>query len=109
MAQWSNRFSSRFLSRPLETFTLLRRLHIGGFRLKIGQQRAQIVKLVTQVFTRHALADRQPQSGELARQVLGVGLGLRSPATILLECDPVPVLLTTGSAGSLTLTMVSST
>ena len=49
-------------------------------RVPVGQQVAQFIQLIAQVFAGHDLADGQPQGGQLTGQILGVGLGLRGAA-----------------------------
>lgn len=94
MAQWLIWYSPGFLDDPLQVVAGPRGLRLRDLRLQIDQQSAEIFELVTQVFPGHYLADGQPQRGQLAGQIPGVGLGLRGATTVFVECDPVPVLLT---------------
>ena len=86
--------SSRFLRLSLAGLRRLRRRpDLRDLRLLAGQQRAQLVEFVAQVVAGGDLADGQSQRGQFAGQELGVGLGLRGATAVLLQRDPVPVLL----------------
>ena len=61
--------------------------------LPIGEPVEQLLQLAAQVVARHDLADGEPQRRQLARQVLGVGLGALGPRPVLLEGDAVAVVL----------------
>ena len=52
---------------------------------QIGQHAAQFLQFAAQVFTSRDLADGQPQRGQLAGQILGVGLRLRGAPAILVR------------------------
>ena len=62
-------------------------------RPQLDHRLAQLVEFAAQIVASDDLANGQPQRGELTREVFGVGLRLRGPSAVLLQRDPVPVLL----------------
>ena len=52
-----------------------------------------LLEFAAQVVAGGDLADGEPQRGQFAGEVLGVGLGLLGAAPVLLQRDPVAVLL----------------
>src|SRR4051794_38925232 len=65
-------------------------LRLPGLGIEIF---TQLVELTAQVVAGGHLADRDPQRRDLPGQVLGVRFRLRGPVAILVERDPVTVVL----------------
>src|SRR5215469_6731402 len=61
--------------------------------LPVGDHLGQLAHHVLEVAVGHHVGEREPDGGELARQVLGVGLGPRRDLTVALDVGPVPVVL----------------
>lgn len=57
------------------------------------EQVGEIVEFVPQIVPGDRLTDRDADPGEFAGEELGVRLRLRRPSAVLVEGDPVPVIL----------------
>src|SRR6185503_5779117 len=81
---WTPRTSPRWSGSPVDWST---------DRLPIGDPVEQLLQLTAQVVTRHGLAHGEPQGGQLARQVLGVGLRALGPRPVFGERHAVAGVL----------------